>query len=145
MAFLIDSEGVPPGRRASHFRDAMMGSPLPVNDASNSRFEAHDFRARFHFRPFSDAFLADVLATGLRLTRSRREIKRNPCRQVLIALLSHGRCREDFEEGLVLVQEPGDLMVLDLDAPQTATIDIVSSATVAYIPRRYEERPSLVY
>lgn len=137
MALLIDTNGVHPRRRASHFFEAMMASPLPTNDASHSRFEANDFRARLHFRPFSDAYLADVLATGLQLKRSRRDIDRNPCGLLLVALFNHGSCQEDFERrDLVLVSEPGDLMLLDLDAPQTATFALMS-ATAAYIPRRH--------
>ena len=79
MALLIDTEHTRPERRASHFLDAVMASPLPMADASNSRFEADDFRARFHLRQFGDAYLADVLATGLQLKRSRRDIDRKPC------------------------------------------------------------------
>jgi AraC-like DNA-binding protein len=137
MELVIDTEGVRPGGRASHFLNAVMASPLPTSDASNSRFEADDFRVRLHFRPLGDAYLADVLATGLQLKRSRHEIDRNPCGQVLVALLKHGSCREDFDRrDLVLVQEPGDLLLLDLDEPQTATFAWMSSSC-AYIPRRH--------
>jgi hypothetical protein len=74
MALLIDTEGVHPRRRASHLREAMMASPLPAHDASHSRFEADDFRARFHLRPVGDAYVADFLASGLQLKRSRHEV-----------------------------------------------------------------------
>jgi AraC-like DNA-binding protein len=136
MALLIDTEGVDPHRRASHFLDAMMASPLPAHDASRSRFEADDFRARFYIKPLGDAYLADFLATGLQLRRSRREINRSPSEQVLVALVKRGSCREDFE-GRVLVAEPGDLLLLDLDGPQTATFDSLTSATCAFVPRRH--------
>ena len=137
MALLIDTEHVRPQRRASHFLDAVTTSPLPASDASNSRFEAEDFRARFHIRPLGDAYLADVLATGLQLNRSRREIDRKPCGQVLIALINRGSCKEGFEADPILVPEAGDLLLLDLDGPQTATFDCLTSATCAYIPRRH--------
>ena len=138
MAWLIDTEGVHPPRCASHFLDAVMASPLPMADASNSRFEADDFRARFHLRQFGDAYLADVLATGLQLKRSRCEIDRNPCGQLLVAFIRRGSCREDFERrDLAFSAEPGDLLLLDLDAPQIATFDSMMSATCAYIPRRH--------
>jgi hypothetical protein len=71
MALLIDTEGVHPRRRASYLLDAMMASPLPAHDASHSRFEADDFRARFYLKPLGDAHVGDVLATGLQLKRSR--------------------------------------------------------------------------
>jgi AraC-like DNA-binding protein len=136
MALLIDTEGVDPRRRASHFLDAMMASPLPAHDASHSRFEADDFRARFYIRPLGDAYVADFLATGLQLRRSRREIDRSPSEQVLVALVTRGSCREDFEgRQPILVHEPGDLLLLDLDRPQTANFDGLS-ATCAFIPRR---------
>ena len=134
MALLIDTEHVRPQRRASHFLDAVTTSPLPASDWSNSRFEADDFRARFHIRPLGDAYLADVLATGLQLNRSRREIDRKPCGQVLIALINRGSCKEGIEGGPILVPEAGDLLLLDLDGPQTATFDCLTSATCAYIP-----------
>ena len=137
MALLIDTEGVHPRRRAAHFLDAMMASPLPAHDASHSRFEADDFRARFHIRPLGDACVADFLATGLQLRRSRREIDRSPSGQVLVALLKRGSCREDFEgRDSILLHEPGDLMLLDFDGPQTASFDGLMSATCAFIPRR---------
>jgi AraC-like DNA-binding protein len=138
MALLIDTEHTRPERRASHFLDAVMASPLPMADASNSRFEADDFRARFHLRQFGDAYLGDVLATGLQLKRSRHDIDRKPCGQLLIALFNHGSCQEDFERrDLAVIPEPGDLLLLDLDAPQIATFDSMMSATCAYIPRRH--------
>lgn len=137
MALVIDTEGVHPRRRASHFLDAVMASPLPAHDASRSRFEADDFRARFHIRPLGDAYMADFLATGLQLKRSRREIDRNPSRQLLLALLRHGSCEEDFESRAPIFAEAGDLLLLDFDGPQTATFDSFMSATCAYIPRRY--------
>ena len=137
MALLIDTEAVDPQRRAAYFVDAMMGSPLPEHDASHSRFEADDFRARFYIRPLGDAYLADLLATGLQLRRSRREIDRSPSGQVLVALLKHGSCLEDFERGdPILFHEPGGLLLLDLDGPQVATFDGLMSATCAFIPRR---------
>jgi hypothetical protein len=64
MALLIDTEGVRPERRASHFLDAVMASPLPTNDASHSRFEASDFRARFHFKQFGDLSEINFSANG---------------------------------------------------------------------------------
>jgi len=138
MAFLIDTEGVPPGGRASHFLDAAMASPLPMIDASRSRFEADDFRARFRSRPLSDAHLVEALAAGLHLNRSRREIDRLPCGQLFMILLNGGACKVDSERrDRVLVQEPGDLCLLDLDAPQIVTIDVLTSATGAFIPRRH--------
>lgn len=138
MALLIDTEGVHPQRRASHLLDAMMASPLPTTDASNSRFEANDFRVRLHLRQLGDAYLADVVATGLQLKRSRREIDRNPCRQLLVAFLQHGSSQEDLEHrNVVLLQEPGDLLLVDLDGPQTVTFDSHMSGTAAYIPRRH--------
>ena len=138
MALLIDTEGVHPRRRAPHFLDAMMASPLPAHDASRSRFEADDFRARFYIRPLGDGYLADFLATGLQLQRSRREIDRSPSGQVLVALLKRGSCQEEFEGSEpILLHEPGDLLLLDLDGPQTATFDCLASATCAYIPRRH--------
>jgi AraC-like DNA-binding protein len=137
MALLIDTKGVDLRRRASHFLDSMMASPLPAHDASHSRFEADDFRARFYIRPFGDAYLADYLATGLQLKRSRREIDRSPSKQVLVALLKRGSCREDFEcREPILLREPGDLLLLDFDGPQTATFDGLMSATCAFIPHR---------
>ena len=137
MALLIDTEGVDPRRRASHFLDAMMASPLPAHDARHSRFEADDFRARFYIKPLGDAYLGEVLATGLQLKRSRREIDRSPSGQVLVALLKRGSCREDFEgREPILFHEPGDLLLLDFDGPQTATFDGLMSATCAFIPRR---------
>jgi len=138
MAFLIDTEGVPLGGRASHFLDAAMASPLPMIDASRSRFEADDFRARFRSRPLSDAHLVEALAAGLHLNRSRREIDRLPCGQLFMILLNGGACKVDSERrDRVLVQEPGDLCLLDLDAPQIVTIDVLTSATGAFIPRRH--------
>lgn len=137
MTLLIDTDGVRPRRHASDFLDAMMASRLPTSDASNSRFQAHDFRAEFHIRPLGDAYVADVLVSGLQLKRSRREVDRNPCRQLLVALLRHGRCREDFERRDPISIEPGDLLLLDFDAPQTSTFDRLTSATCAYIPRRH--------
>ena len=137
MAWLIDTESVHPPRRASHFLDAMIASPLPATDASHSHFEADDFRARFSIRPLGDAYLGDVLATGLQLKRSRREIDRSPAGQVLVALLKRGSCREDFEcREPILLHEPGDLLLLDFDQPQTATFDDLMSATFAFIPHR---------
>jgi AraC-like DNA-binding protein len=137
MALLIDTEGVDPRQRASHFLDAMMASPLPATDASHSHFEADDFRARFYIKPLGDAYLGEVLATGLQLKRSRREIDRSPSGQVLVALLKRGSCREDFEDREpILFHEPGDLLLLDFDGPQTATFDGLMSATCAFIPRR---------
>lgn len=136
MALLIDTEGVDPSRRASHFIDAMMASPLPVHDASHSRFEAGDFRARFEIRPLGDAYLADFLASGLELKRSCHEIDRRPSGQLLVALARHGACREDFEHDSFLVQRPGDILLLDFDAPQTAAFSALMSATCAFIPRR---------
>jgi AraC-like DNA-binding protein len=115
----------------------MMASPLPACDASNSRFEAGDFRAQFDVRPLGDGYLADVRASGLQLKRSRREIDRRPSGQLLVALLRQGSCRQDFERrDPVLVGEPGDLLVLDFDAPQTASFD-GTSASCAFIPRRH--------
>lgn len=108
-----------------------------MNDASNSRFEANDFRARFHIRPLGDAYLADILATGLQLKRHAREIDRSPCGQLLVALLRHGGCQQDFMGRDLISIEPGDLLLLDLDGPQTATFDSLTSATCAYIPRRH--------
>ncbi len=138
MALLIDTEGVHPRRRASHFLDAMMASPLPAHDASHSRFEADDFRARFHIRPLGDAYVADFLASGLQLTRSRREIDRQPCGQLLLALVTRGSCREDFERrDPFLVQKPDDVLLLDFDRPQIAAFDALTSATCAFIPRRH--------
>ena len=137
MALLIDTEGLHPQRRASGLIDAMMASRLPMSDASNSRFQARDFRAEFHVRPLGDAYVADVVASGLQLKRSRHEIDRQPCGQVLVALVKHGACREDFERRDPISVEPGDLLLLDFDAPQTATFDCLTSATCAYIPRRY--------
>ena len=96
MALLIDTEGVHPRRRASHFLDAMMASPLPAHDASHSRFEAADFRVRFRMRPLGDAYMADFLASGLQLTRSRHEIDRQPGGQLLVALVTRGSCQEDL-------------------------------------------------
>ena len=55
MALLINTEGVDPQRRASGLIDAMMASRLPMSDASNSRFQARDFRAEFHISPLGDA------------------------------------------------------------------------------------------
>jgi AraC-like DNA-binding protein len=137
MALLIDTEGVDPRQRASHFLDAMMASPLPATDASHSHFEADDFRARFYIKPLGDAYLGEVLATGLQLKRSRREIDRSPSGQVLVALLKRGSCLEDFEgRDPILLDEPGDLLLLDFDGPQTATFDGLMSATCAFIPRR---------
>jgi len=138
MELFIDTEGVLPRGRASHFLDAVMASPLPTSDASHSRFEADDFRARLHFRPFGDAYVADILATGLQLKRSRSHIDRKPCGQLLVALFNRGSCQEDFErQDFAFVAEPGDLLLLDLDAPQIATFDSLMSATCAYIPRRH--------
>jgi len=153
MALLVDTERVDPTRRASHFVDAAMASPLPMSDVSNSRFGANDFRARLHFRSLGDAHLADVLVTGVQLKRSRREIDRRPCGQVLIALVNNGSSKEEFEShNQVLVSEAGDILLVDLDRPQTATFDSPMSATAAYIPRRHfpflpshsELRPLLV-
>jgi AraC-like DNA-binding protein len=128
---------VHPVRRASHFLDAMTASPLPTHDASHSRFEADDFRARFYIKPLGDAYLGEVLATGLQLKRSRREIDRSPPGQVLVALLKRGSCLEDFEgREPILFHEPGDLLLLDFDGPQTATFAGLMSATCAFIPRR---------
>ena len=138
MALLIDTNGVHPSQRASYFLHAMMASPLPAQDASHSRFEADDFRVRLHMRPLGDANLADLLASGLQLTRWRREIDRQPCGQLLVAFLRHGRCREDFERRHpILVAEAEDVLLLDLDQPQMATFDCLTSATCAYIPRRH--------
>ncbi len=115
-----------------------MASPLPAHDASRSRFEADDFRARFYIKPLGDAHLADFLATGLQLQRSRREIDRRPSGQLLVALVTRGSCREDFERrDPFLAQKPGDILLLDFDAPQIATFDALVSATCAFIPRRY--------
>ena len=138
MALLIDTKGVDPRRRASHFLDAMRASPLPAHDASHSRFEADDFRARFHIRPLGDAYVADFLATGLQLKRSRHEIDRQPCGQLLVAFVRHGACREDFERrDPLLVQKPGDVLLLDFDQPQIATFNALTSATCAFVPRRH--------
>ncbi len=138
MTLLIDTEGVHPRRRASHFVEAMMASPIPAHDASRSRFEADDFRARFHLKPLGDAYLADFLATGLQLKRSRRDIDRQPCGQLLVTSLDQGSCEEDFaSRNQTLVQEPGDLLLLDLDEPQTATFHSLTSATCAFVPRRH--------
>jgi AraC-like DNA-binding protein len=138
MALLIDTEGVHPRRRASHLLEAMMASPIPAHDASKSRFEADDFRARFHLRPLGDAYLADFLATGIQLKRSRRDIDRQPCGQLLVALLDQSNCEEDFgSRNPILVPESGDLLLLDLDKPQTATFDSLTSATCAFVPRRH--------
>ena len=137
MAFFIDTEGARPGRRASYFLDAVMASPLPVHDPSNSRFEADDFRARIHFRPLGDAHLADFMATGLQLARTRHEIDRRPCGQLLMAFVSHGACREDAERrDPILVQGPGDILLLDLDGPHTTSFDSLASGTCAFVPRR---------
>lgn len=137
MALLIDTEGVQPGRRASHFLDAAMASPLPMSDASRSRFESDDFRARFHFRPFGDAYVADVLATGLQMKRTRREIDCKPCGQLLVALVNQGSCEEDFENRNPALIQADDLMLLDLDRPQTASFGRRASGTCAFIPRRH--------
>ena len=124
MELLVDTEGVLPPGRASYFLDAVMASPLPASDASHSRFEAEDFRARFHFRPFGDAYMAELLVSGLQLRRDACEIDRRPCGQVLIALVSQGSCQEDFERGdRGFLTESGDLLILDLDEPQIATFD----------------------
>jgi len=137
MTILIDTEGVSPGRRASHFLDAVMASPLPVHDPSTSRFEADDFRARIHFRPLGAAHLADFRATGLQLKRTRHEIDRQPCGQLLMAFVSNGACREDAERcDPILVQGPGDILLLDLDGPHTTSFDSLASGTCAFIPRR---------
>jgi len=136
MELLVDTEGVLPPGRASYFLDAVMASPLPASDASHSRFEAEDFRARFHFRPFGDAYMAELLVSGLQLRRDACEIDRRPCGQVLIALVSQGSCEEDFERGdRGLLTESGDLLILDLDEPQIATFDRPTFATCAYLPR----------
>jgi AraC-like DNA-binding protein len=138
VTLLIDTEGVHPRRRASHFVEAMMASPVPAHDSSQSRFEADDFRARFHLRPLGDAYLAEFLAAGLQLRRSRRDIDRQPCGQLLVTLIDQGNCNEDFgPRNPILVQEPGDLLLLDLDEPQTATFDSRTSATCAFVPRRH--------
>jgi len=109
---------------------------LPSHDAGLSRFEADDFRARFDLRPLGDAYVADVLAAGLCLERSRREIDRRPSGQVLLALVHHGTCHEDFESRGSFSLETDDLLLIDLDGPQTAAFDSIMSATGAYIPRR---------
>jgi AraC-like DNA-binding protein len=138
MALLIDTEGVHPRRRASHFLNAMMASPIPAHDASMSRFEADDFRARFHLRPLGDAYLADFLAAGLQLKRSRRDIDRRPCGQLLMALIDQSNCEEDFgSRSPILVPQSGDLLLLDLDEPQIATFKARTSATCAFVPRRH--------
>jgi AraC-like DNA-binding protein len=136
MELFVDTKGVLPAGRASHFLDAVMASPLPAHDASNSRFEADDFRVRFHIRPLGEAYVADFLASGLQLRRSRREIDRNPSGQLLIASVNHGACREDLESRTPFSVEPGNLLLLDLDEPQTASFDCLTSALCAYIPRR---------
>ncbi len=138
MALLIDTEGVHPRRRASYFVEAMMASPLPAHDASHSRFEAGDFRARFHLRPLGDAYVADFLASGLQLKRSRHEIDRQPCGQLLVALVDQGDCEEDLgPRNPFLVQKPGDIVLLDFDQPQIATFNALTSATCAFVPRRH--------
>jgi AraC-like DNA-binding protein len=138
MALLIDTEGVDPHRRAAHFVDAMMASPLPAVDSSRSRFEADDFRARFDVRPLGDAYVADFLATGLRLTRSRREIDRRPSGQLLVALLDRGSCEEDFgPRNPIVAPKAGDVLLLDFDQPQIAAFNTGMSATCAFVPRRH--------
>jgi len=138
MTLLIDSERVRPGRRASYFLDAMMASPLPAHDASSSQFDADDFRVRFHIRPLGDAYVADFLASGLQLKRSRHEIDRQPCGQLLVTFVTHGICEEDFDSrSPILVQRPGDVLLLDFDGPQIATFNTLVSATCAFIPRRH--------
>ena len=123
MALLIDTGRVGARDRASHFLGAVMASPLPACDASGSRFEADDFRARFYFRELGDAYLTEMSAAGLHLNRSRREIDRRPCGQLLVAFVRHGGCRQDFGRCTPVLAEPDDLLLLDLDAPQTASFE----------------------
>jgi hypothetical protein len=140
MSGIIDTDLVPVSRRAAYLVEAVESSPLPYTNFAGSRFDSSYFRARFEGRLVGDAFFTRLFMRDVRLGRLDRDIARHPSGMLLIALLQNGSYDQNFPYHAPFARTgPGDILMLDLDAPQGVTFAQSSLITCAYIPRRHFE------
>lgn len=137
MAHLaIDTHFVPEKERATYLQDAMQVSPMPLINITESRFEDSGFRVRFAGKMLGDALMTQFDASSLHLKRTSKEISRQSSGILLLALLHRGSYDQTFEyHAPFLKTAPGDLLLADLDAPQSVTFTKSACTTCAYIPR----------
>ena len=140
MPGIIDTNLVPPSRRIAYLNEAMEKSPLPHVDLSDSLFDSNDFRFRFECHMMADAFFTSLRMQDVLLKRLDRHIAYRPCNLLLIAVLRSGNYDQQFEYHAPFPQVgPGDILIIDLDAPQSVTFANNSAVTCAYVPRRHFE------
>lgn len=138
MVQVIDTDLVPPGKRASYLFEAVEGSPLPIINLSRSRFKDRHFRASFSGRMFGNAFLTRFNANAVHLARASDEISERSSKMLLLALLHQGTYEQLFDYHAPFpYTRPGDLLLLDLDAPQSVTFSNFALTSCTYIPREY--------
>ncbi len=140
MVQLIDTDLVPSWKRASYLYEAMEGSPLPFINLSRSHFKDSNFRASFSGRMFGNAFLTRFGANAVHMARDSDEILERSSRMILLAMLHQGTYEQLFDyHAPFLSTRPGDIMLLDLDAPQSVTFTNSALTTCVYVPRQYFE------
>ncbi|TCL69665.1 AraC family transcriptional regulator [Rhizobium sp. BK251] len=138
MVHVIDTEFVPPSKRTQYLNDIVERSPLPLIHFSRASLQHSDFRARFSGRMLGDAFITRLHANAVQLRRASPEISRRPAGTILLALLHRGSYEQTFDyQSPFPNTEPGDFLLIDLDAPQTVTFTNSALTTCAYIPRSY--------
>ncbi len=140
MSGVIDTDLVHRSRRASYLSGAMARSPLPFIDVSGSHFGSRDFRIRVEGNLIGDAFFSRLLLRQVELKRLGRDIIRYPSNMLLIALLQNGSYDQNFAHHAPFSKTgPGDILMLDLDAPQSVTFAQSAIVTCAYVPRQHFE------
>lgn len=140
MSGVIDTDLVAISDRAAYLAGAMRRSPLPYIDVSGSCFGKRDFRLRVEGNLIGDAFFSRLLLHQVKLRRMDGDIGRHPSGMLLIALLQNGSYEQNFAYHAPFSKTgPGDILVLDLDAPQSVTFAQCSIVTCAYVPRRHFE------
>jgi AraC-like DNA-binding protein len=136
MQHVIDSDRVTQGRRSVYLHEVVEASPLPLIDLSRSRFDDDDFHVRFSGRLLGDAYLTHFEASSVVLARSEKEISERSSEMLLLAMLNNGSYEQSFCYHDAFPRTgPGDMLLLDLDGPQTVSFAKQSVTTCAYIPR----------
>ncbi len=136
MKHVIDSDRVAQNRRSVYLHEVVEASPLPLIDLSGSRFDDDDFHVRFSGRLLGDAYLTRFEASSVVLARSEKEISKRSSNMMLLAMLNNGSYEQTFGYHEALPRTgPGDMLLLDLDGPQTVSFVRQSVTTCAYIPR----------
>jgi AraC-like DNA-binding protein len=139
MEHLINSDLVAAERRPAYLHEIVESSPmLPLFDLSNSCFDDSDFHVRFSGTLLGDAYLTRFEASAVQLKRSDREIAKRSSNLVLLALLDSGSYEQAFGYHAPFPSAgPGDLLLIDLDGPQTVSFARHSITRCAYIPRHH--------